>query len=231
MNSNKDYFTNTAFLLFAQSEKIESALKPIASSAKQSILLWKKMNDRILKTIQKTQLPYFISNETNQVGITFGEKITHSIQEIFEKGFEKVIVVGNDCIALKGQHLLQAERDLQINDLVIGSDYSGGAYLIGVTKSKFKAEPFETIPWQTKNVFSALQTLYNTKTIAFLPSLDDCNSASDFKKAIHQLSYFSTLKKTLLSFLFVPKHQNKFETDFIGYQCHSLSFNKGSPFL
>jgi len=231
MNSKKDYSTTTAILLFAQREKTESALKPIASCSKQNVLLWKKMNDKATKTIQKTNLPYFISNETNQVGSTFGEKITHSIQQIFAKGFEKVIVVGNDCIALKAQHLLQAERDLQIYDLVIGSDNSGGAYLIGVTKSKFKTAPFQTIPWQTKNVFSALQTLRNIRAIAFLPSLNDCNSASDFKKAIHQLPYFSSLKKVLFSFLFVSKQQNKFEINFIGYPYHSLFFNKGSPFL
>ncbi len=231
MNTKKDNSTTTAILLFAQSEKVESSLKPIASCRKQNVLLWKKMNEKALKTIQKTNLPYFISNETNQVGSTFGEKITHSIQEIFAIGFEKIIVVGNDCVALNAKHLQQAERDLQRTDLVIGADFSGGAYLIGLTKSKFKAEPFKTIPWQTKKVFSALQNLYNTQAIGFLPSLADSNSASDFKKAIYHLSYFSALKKILLSFLFVPKQQQKFESNFIVNQYYTISFNKGSPFL
>ena len=79
MNCKKNYSAATAILLFAQSEKIESALKPIALSSKQNVLLWKKMNDRVLKTVQKTNLPYFISNETNQVGNTFGEKIIRAI--------------------------------------------------------------------------------------------------------------------------------------------------------
>lgn len=231
MNSKQDNYTTTAILLFAQSEKTESTLKQIVSCSKQNVLLWKKMNDRVLKTIQKTNLPYFISNETNQVGETFGEKISHSIQGIFAKGFEKVIVVGNDCIALKTKHLLGAERELQSTDVVIGADYSGGAYLIGVTKSKFKAKQFETIPWQTKNVFFALQTQHNTQSIAILPSLNDCNSDADFKKIIHQLPFFSLLKKVLLSFLFVSKQQNKFEANFVSFQYLSLSFNKGSPFL
>jgi len=231
MNSKKDYSITTAILLFAQTEKTESTLKPIVSSWKQNVLLWKKLNDKVVKTIQKTQIPYFISNETNQVGSTFGEKITQSIEEIFAIGFEKIIVVGNDCIALKVQHLLQAERDLQSNHLVIGADYSGGAYLIGLTKSKFKAEPFRTIPWQTKKVFSALQNLYNTQAIGFLPSLGDCNSASDFKKALYHLPYFSALKKILLSFLFVFKQQDKFESNFIVNHYYTTRFNKGSPFL
>lgn len=231
MNLKKNYSTTTAILLFAQSEKVEGSLKPFASCKKQNILLWKKMNGKVLKTIQKTQLSYFISNETNQVGSTFGEKITRAIQDIFAQGFEKVIVVGNDCIALNAKHLLQAEHDLQRNDLVIGADYSGGAYLIGLTKSKFKAEPFKTIPWQTKKVFSALQNLYNIQSIGFLPSLADCNSASDFKKALYDLPYFSAIKKILLSFLFVLKQQDKFESNFIVNHYYTTRFNKGSPIL
>lgn len=231
MNLKKNYSTTTAILLFAQSEKVEGSLKPFASCKKQNVLLWKKMNGKVLKTIQKTQLSYFISNETNQVGSTFGEKITRAIQYVFTQGFEKVIVVGNDCIALKAQHLFQAEHDLQRNDLVIGADYSGGAYLIGLTKSKFKAEPFKTIPWQTKKVFSALQNLYNIQSIGFLPSLADCNSASDFKKALYDLPYFSAIKKILLSFLFVLKQQDKFESNFIVNHYYTTRFNKGSPIL
>ena len=230
MNLLKSNSSTTAIILFAKSEEIESAAKLIAPSAKQNLLLWKKMNDMVLKTIQKTKLPYFISNETNQVGTTFGEKITHSIQEIFAKGFQNVIVVGNDCIGLKAKNLLNAAQNLQTNSCVLGADYNGGVYLIGVSKSEFSTGLFESIPWQTKNVFLALQTLYKKQSVAYLPRLADCNSASDFKKILHQLPYFSRLKKILLSFLFVPKHQNKIETNSIVSQYYVASFNKGSPF-
>ena len=182
MYTISDYSATTAVLLFAQSEKTESVLKPIASCSKQNVLLWKKMNDNVTKIIQKTKLPYFVSDENNQVGTSFGEKITHAIQAVLAKGYENVIVIGNDCIELKVQHLLQAERDLKTNDLVIGADYSGGTYLIGISKSKFNADLFEMIPWQTKGVFTALQTLYKTQSIAYLPCLNDCNDAFDFKR-------------------------------------------------
>jgi len=229
MNSIKDNSTTTAILLFAQSEKTESVLKPLASCSKQNVLLWEKMNSRVLKTIEKSNLPYFISNENNQVGSSFGEKITHSIKTIFAKGFEQVIVIGNDCIELKAQHLLLAKLDLQINDLVVGADYSGGAYLIGVTKSTFEAESFENIPWQTKNVFTALQALYKTQAIAFLPCLYDCNDAFDFKRATHKLSFSDTFRKILLSFLQCSKVQSHFELSFVSYCYTAFNFNKGSP--
>ena len=80
------------------------------------------MNNRVLKTIRKTKLTYFISNETNQVGTTFGEKITHYIQEIFTKGYQNVIVVGNDCIEIKAKHLLNAASKSFCNFIIIITD-------------------------------------------------------------------------------------------------------------
>ena len=230
MNLIMDYSSTTAILLFAQSERRVSTLKPIASSSKQNVLLWRKMNDHSVKISQHAKLPYFISNENDQVGATFGERITHSIETIFAKGFDKVIVIGNDCIELKAHHLLQAERDLRRNDLVIGSDYSGGAYLIGVSKLKFNADLFITIPWQTKSVFTALQMLYRTQSIEYLPYLNDCNNASDFKKANQKLSFSDTFRKILLSFLYNFAVQNDFEIRLYSSDYHAFNFNKGSPF-
>jgi hypothetical protein len=222
-------YSKTAILLFAQSEEKESSLKPIASFSKQNVLLWKKMNGKALKTIQNTKLPYFVSSEANQVGSTFGEKITHAIEVVFANGYEKVIVVGNDCIELKSQHLLSAELELQVNDLIMGPDYSGGAYLIGVTKSKFIANSFENIRWQTKSVFTDLQSLYKTQAIAYLPCLNDCNDAFDFKRATHKLSFTDTFRKILLSFLPTSKVQYHFETLFVSCCCSASNFNKGPP--
>ena len=230
MNLVKDSNSRTAILLFAQSENVESIIKPIFPSAKQNVLLWKKMNGNALKTIQKTKLSYFISTEKNQVGTSFGEKITNAIQHVFDQGFEKVIVIGNDCIELKSHHLLQADRDLKTNYLVIGSDYSGGAYLIGVRKSTFNFANFQRIPWQSKDVFTALQSLYKEQSIAYLPFLNDCDDASDFKKAIHKLSFSDDFRKLLLSFFNSLKVKKNSEIKFISTAYQAVNFNKGSPF-
>ena len=66
MNLIMDYSSTTAILLFAQSERRVSTLKPIASSSKQNVLLWRKMNDHSVKISQHAKLPYFISNENDR---------------------------------------------------------------------------------------------------------------------------------------------------------------------
>jgi hypothetical protein len=44
----------------------------------------------------KTKLPYFISDESTQQGDSFGDKLSHAIQSVLDRGYDKVIVLGND---------------------------------------------------------------------------------------------------------------------------------------
>ncbi|MFH4966396.1 DUF2064 domain-containing protein [Gaetbulibacter sp. M235] len=229
MNSEKINSSTTAILLFTQSEEATSVLKPINSSKKKNRLLWKKLNDRVLKTIQKTKLPYFVLKENNQVGATFGKKITSCIQEVFDKGFQKVIVVGNDCLALNTNHLNNAIEQLQHNHCVLGADFNGGAYLIGLTQSTFRSKEFQQAAWQTVTLFSSLQKLFNGQPIGYLPPLDDFNSIFDFKRVVYKLPYDGILRSLFLSFLIVPKIQILLTFNFIVHQFISISFNKGSP--
>lgn len=230
MKYTNNCFKTTAILLFAQSENAESVSKPIACQKKQNVLLWKKMNERVLKTIQKTNLPYFISDETSQIGNSFGKKISFAIQKVIYEGFDNVIVIGNDCIELQSKHLLEASNKLKTNDVIFGPDFNGGAYLIGVSKSNFDIENFAAISWQTCTVFNELKELYCNHNTAFLPSLNDCNSTSDIKKAVHNLSFLDDFKNLILSLLQNIKVPNPFETAFISYEFSILNFNKGSPF-
>ncbi len=229
MNLSMQVSTTTAILLFAKSEKTESASKQIVSYKKQNDLLWKKMNENVLRTVQKTKLPYFISDENSQVGNTFGEKITHAINTVFAKGFQKVIVIGNDCLELKSHHLLKANNQLQSHELVIGADCHGGAYLIGVSKSGFNAEDFSAIPWQTSSVFETLQTVFSKQAIALLPCLNACNNTFDFKKAVQNLSFSDSFRNEILSFLQHKLTINHQEISFVSYENCTLNFNKGSP--
>jgi hypothetical protein len=226
----KDYSTTTAILLFSQGGNIESVSKPITCQKKQNVLLWEKMNNRVLNTIQKTNIPYFISDGTTQIGNTFGEKITHSIQEVLKKGFEKVIVVGNDCIELRVQHLLDASHKLQTNDVVLGADFNGGAYLIGVTKSSFNAAKFAIISWKTSTVFEELNHLFINQDIAFTARLHDCNTTSDFEKTIPNLSFSASFKNFILSLLQHNTILVNHTFSIVSYEFNALNLNKGSPF-
>ncbi|MFT5964622.1 MAG: glycosyltransferase A (GT-A) superfamily protein (DUF2064 family) [Flavobacterium sp.] len=230
MNLDLNHSSSTAILLFAQSNKIESALKPIAYQKKQNDLLWQKMNIKVLQTIRKTSLPYFISDENTQVGESFGEKLSDAIQVVFEKGFEKVIIVGNDSPGLTIHHLQNACLGLQNNKWVFGPDCIGGTYLIGVSKSVFNPALFSKISWSTTQVVTELKALYVEDSILLSP-LADFNTLADFKNVLKGFSFYSTFKNSLISLLFHQQPLNRFLNKHYSYEFIGLNFNKGPPIL
>jgi glycosyltransferase A (GT-A) superfamily protein (DUF2064 family) len=230
MNLDFKHSSSTAILLFAQSNKIESALKPIAYQKKQNDLLWEKMNNKVLQTISKTGLPYFISDEKTQVGDCFGDKLSHAIQAVFEKGFAKVIVVGNDSPGLTQHHLQNACLGLQNKKWVLGPDCKGGSYLIGVSKSTFNAALFSKISWRTSQVITELKELSLEDAILLSP-LADFNTSADFKNVLKGFSFCSAFKNSLASLLFYQRSLNQFLKRQYSYAFVGLNFNKGSPIL
>jgi glycosyltransferase A (GT-A) superfamily protein (DUF2064 family) len=228
MNLDCKHSISTAILLFAQSNKVESDLKPIAYGKKQNDLLWQKMNQKVLQTIQKTTLPYFISDEKTQVGASFGDKLSHAIQAVFEKGFEKVVVVGNDSPGLTEAHIQKASLGLQNNKWVFGPDHKGGTYLIGISKSVFDRKLFSKINWRKTQVLEQLEELSHGQSI-LLSSLADLNAISDFKNVLKGFSFYSTFKNSLLSILSYQNVLKPFLKKHYSYQFVGLNFNKGSP--
>ena len=105
MNCKDPLSISTAVLIFAYGDKVQSTLKPIAYNRKQNVVLWHKMNERVLTLVQKTKLPYFISDENTQQGVSFGDKLSHAIQSVLDRGYDKVIVMGNDSPGLRLPHL------------------------------------------------------------------------------------------------------------------------------
>ncbi|MFB0905173.1 MAG: DUF2064 domain-containing protein [Nonlabens sp.] len=229
MNLDSKYSFSTAILLFAHSDKVQSALKPIAYNKKQNEVLWHKMNERALALVQKTKLPYFISDESTQQGVSFGDKLSHAIQSVLDRGYDKVIVLGNDSPGLHLNHLQEAFLELQDKSVVLGPDFKGGTYLMGLSKIYFNKEAFAKIDWQTSKVFEQLQALYSAQKLGITAPLNDCNSKNDFKKLLQNLRFRSTFRSVLASLLFYVTSILTFLKYYYNNAIIGLNFNKGSP--
>ena len=197
---------NCAILVFAKNASTESNSKRIVSAAKANTNLWSILNKKTLQIAQKSKIPFFIVNDSIQIGATFGERITNAVQSVFDLGFEKVIAIGNDCPELTVHHLQEAKRELQTNDFVFGPDFKGGAYLLGISKKYFEPTNFENFNWQSRNLFTSLTDFYKHNQLKILPFLNDVNDFFSFKNAVNNLSFKSKLKIDLLYF-FIFKNQ------------------------
>ncbi len=181
---------HTALLLFSRTSASEAGEKSFLpnKSSKQNKKIAEQLIKRSVQNIKATTLPYFIINEHKQVGNSFGEKLGNAIQFVFDQGYKKVVVTGNDCLSLSRDLIEKAAASLQTTDMVISPTEKGGASLIGLTQTTFNQNHFQSIRWQTQFTFHDLLALHQPSAICQLPLLDDINDFTDLKKQVPHLS-------------------------------------------
>ena len=147
-----------AVLLFTHDSKTEVKHKSFSSHSgkKVNIHIAERLIQSAKSRIIKSKLPYFICTTQNQNGITFGERLANAIEQVFDQGFEKVIVTGNDSPDLTVNSLTDAGKLLKENDLVIGPTQKGGTYLIGLSRKNYNRKLFEGLSWQTGSLLNSL---------------------------------------------------------------------------
>lgn len=83
-----------------------------------------------------------------------GQRLRSAFTELAE-AYDKMIVIGSDCVEITPAHIMSAVSALDQKDIVIGPVYDGGYYLLGM--NGYHPEVITDIEWSTDVV--AAQTL------------------------------------------------------------------------
>jgi glycosyltransferase A (GT-A) superfamily protein (DUF2064 family) len=181
--------TSTAILIFTQEASKEASRKMLTPSKNQGInqLVFSKLNHFVNQTAtaassSSTKLKVFYSNRLISANkSSFGKQLSLAVQAVFEKGFEKVICVGNDCPALNKNRILEAAEKLQTIDTVLGPDNRGGVYLLGVSRKDFKPEIFENLAWQSEKMLESYIEQADNQSISMLEALSDIHNFQELQ--------------------------------------------------
>lgn len=177
---------DTAILLFSRTAAAEAEVKKLAWSKKATEKVAAVMINHTNKVVADTEIPYFIYTEAEQKGRSFGERLGNAIEEVFCKGFQKVLVLGNDCLNLASSDLLQAADTLNHCPTLLGPTKDGGVYVMGFQRAAFDKAAFVKIAWQTERVFDELLALFTAAEI--LSTEQDIDSFRDLKIALKTIS-------------------------------------------
>lgn len=104
--------------------KITSKNPPLTPLSKGGLGGFKKWDKREFKKVP------FIP----QQGGNLGERMLHALQWLFQKGYERVALIGADSPDLPSDYISDAFKRLGDHDLVIGPSEDSGYYLIGMKK-------------------------------------------------------------------------------------------------
>lgn len=214
--------SDTAILIFSRTAQEEALIKQYVPNLSQQakVDIAQVLIEHVQKAVQQTNLPYFTHFSPQQKGDTFGLRLTHAIESVFQQGFERIIIVGNDCPSLSTQLLRQTNQQLLFHDLVFGPDFNGGVFLIGLHRKAYNKSDFLQLPWQTSDLQDAFRRyITNRQASAFwLTAKKDINTVSDFKTFLAQLSTKHYLYKQLYRILQTSDAIHQFPS-FI-YQTH-----------
>lgn len=133
--------------------------------------------------MRRTGYPYFLITEKEQRGDSFGTRFCNAVHAVFSKGFDGLIVVGNDTPGLSCRQLLRAAEALKKGQLALGPSADGGFYLLGLQRGWFDRGVFENLPWQKASLAAAIrETLIpQAGPLWSLPTLSDLDKVSDAK--------------------------------------------------
>ncbi len=145
-------------------------------------------------------LPILVISECHQHGSTFGERLADAFQQIFDRGFERVIAIGNDCPTLTAADLRVAAQKLDTANAVFGPAADGGAYLVGLRRDAFEPEAFAALDWQTDRTLADLEA-YVAGGFSCLSEKSDVDSATGLQRQLRSHLFPIFLKTRLLHLL------------------------------
>ncbi|MFC4634763.1 DUF2064 domain-containing protein [Dokdonia ponticola] len=221
----------TAILLFAQSAQKEAANKPFKNATR----LFTQLNNHTIAIVKKSKLPYFRLTEEQQVGSTFGERLTNAIQSIYDKGYDHVIAIGNDTPHLQTHHILDTAKKLETHSLVLGPSKDGGFYLIGLHKSQFNPTEFLQLPWQSQTLTKELLIAYSLRKekiqTHLLETLEDIDLFIDIKIILKGLRALNNhiIQQLLEAIVYTKTTVYTQKIPFINSFSRRVHHNKGSP--
>ena len=98
-------------------------------------------------------------------------------------------------VGMDEETLIEAEKALEYNDLVIGPCYDGGYYLIGMKKLNYKL--FKGISWGEKKVFKQTLSKVSENSVYYLDIKNDIDNEQSFKshKSLYDLYRKTFFKK------------------------------------
>ena len=114
-----------------------------------------------------------------------GERMASAFDELFEEGYQQILIIGSDCIELDETIISKAFEALNDNDAVIGPSSDGGYYLLGMTT--YFPELFANKKWGSSSVLTdtLLDLEIANARVGKLITLNDIDEEQDLPDSLN----------------------------------------------
>ncbi len=112
-----------------------------------------------------------------QEGADLGLRMQNAFTELFNTGYEKIMIVGSDILDLNTKHISDAFIKLDTHDAVIGPAQDGGYYLLGM--KQLLPDIFKNKTWGTATVLKETIKNLQNRDLFLLEELNDIDTFED----------------------------------------------------
>lgn len=180
------FFTKAPIPGFCKTRLYEF-LSPDDAANLQLFLINKNLE--ILKNI-KAEIFIYISGEWefenfkvySQNGENIGKKMSNAFDEVFAKGYEKVLLIGSDLANLRPEILNKAFEILDFKDCVFSPSSDGGYSLIGLKSPCPRV--FDLENFSTRTVLDESLKALKGKSVGFVDEILDIDTIEDIANFI-----------------------------------------------
>lgn len=125
-----------------------------------------------------------------QYGDDLGARMENAFLELFQLGYEKIMIIGSDVLDLSAEHINKAFQMLSNKDVVIGPAKDGGYYLLGM--KKLNVNVFKNKAWGTSSVLKNTLNDIKNSSFALLEELNDIDIFEDIKPYKELNKFYNT---------------------------------------
>jgi uncharacterized protein len=110
-----------------------------------------------------------------QQGIDFGARLHHAFQYTHDQGYQRTIVIGSDSPQISMKIIMQAQKELDKADVILGPADDGGYYLIAMRRpyDVFSGIPMSTSVVAQKTIELAQSQGLKVHTLEHLFDIDE----------------------------------------------------------
>lgn len=112
-----------------------------------------------------------------------GDKMLYAFQEGFDSGYDKIVIIGSDCLELNVNHIKDAYQFLDQYDVVLGPSADGGYYLLGM--KRLIPGLFLDKPWSEPDLYRQTVLTIRNESLTYyeLEQLNDIDTWEDLKES------------------------------------------------
>lgn len=132
-----------------------------------------------------------------QRGRDLGEKMKNIFEEMFERGYKEVILMGSDIPEVDPEELEKAFGELKGRDIIFGPTLDGGYYLVGM-KKLYESIFSQDIKWGTPEVFRETMDLLKKRGIevGLIKVHEDIDTREDLEGLWNRIRSSGSCKNT-----------------------------------